>query len=112
MADTKIETKKPKQAKGDAPKGGAPKQAAPKGEAKAKAAAKDGGEPKAKAPRQPSDYKARLRGKYDQEIRPQLREKFAVGDRVLVAGKTFAIEVVDSAPELSTEEISAVVKGW
>jgi large subunit ribosomal protein L5 len=76
MADTKTETKKPKQAKGDAPKGGAPKQAAPKGEAKAKAAGKDGGEPKAKAARQPSDYKARLRGKYDQEIRAQLREKF------------------------------------
>jgi large subunit ribosomal protein L5 len=76
MADTKTETKKPKQAKGDAPKGGAPKQAAPKGEAKAKAAGKDGSEPKAKAARQPSDYKARLRGKYDQEIRAQLREKF------------------------------------
>jgi large subunit ribosomal protein L5 len=76
MADTKTETKKPKQAKGDAPKVGAPKQAAPKGEGKAKAAAKDGAEPKAKAPREPSDYKARLRGKYDQEIRAQLREKF------------------------------------
>jgi large subunit ribosomal protein L5 len=76
MADTKTETKKPKQAKGDAPKGGAPKQAAAKGEAKAKAAPKDGGEPKAKAARVPSDYKARLRGKYDQEIRGQLREKF------------------------------------
>jgi large subunit ribosomal protein L5 len=65
MADTKTETKKPKQAKGDASKGGASKQAAPKGEAKAK------------APREASDYKARLRTKYDQEIRAQLREKFS-----------------------------------
>jgi large subunit ribosomal protein L5 len=77
MADTKTETKKPKQAaKGDAPKGGAPKQAAPKGEAKQAKPKTDGAEPKAKALREPSDYKARLRGKYDQEIRAQLREKF------------------------------------
>jgi large subunit ribosomal protein L5 len=77
MADKKTDEKKPKQqAKGDAPKGGAPKQAAPKGEGKAKAAAKEGGEPKPKAPREPSDYKPRLRAKYDQEIRTQLREKF------------------------------------
>jgi large subunit ribosomal protein L5 len=76
MADTKTETKKPKQAKGDAPKGGAPKQAAPKGEAKQAKPKTDGGEPKAKAPREPSDYKPRLRAKYDQEIRTQLREKF------------------------------------
>ncbi len=76
MADTKTEIKKPKQAKGDAPKGGAPKQAAPKGEAKQAKPKTDGGEPKAKAPREPSDYKPRLRAKYDQEIRTQLREKF------------------------------------
>ncbi len=76
MADTKTEIKKPKQAKGDAPKGGAPKQAAPKGEAKQAKPKTDGGEPKAKAPRERSDYKPRLRAKYDQEIRTQLREKF------------------------------------
>ncbi len=76
MADKKTDEKKPKQAKADAPKGGAGKQAAPKGDGKAKVAAKEGGEPKAKAPRQPSDYKPRLRAKYDQEIRTQLREKF------------------------------------
>jgi large subunit ribosomal protein L5 len=77
MADKKTDEKKPKQqAKGDAPKGGAPKQAAPKGGGKAKAAAKESGEPKPKAPREPSDYKPRLRAKYDQEIRTQLREKF------------------------------------
>ena len=75
MADTKTETKKPKQAKGDAPKGGAPKQAA-KGEAKQAKPKTDGSEPKAKAPREPSDYKARLRTHYDQEIKGQLREKF------------------------------------
>jgi large subunit ribosomal protein L5 len=76
MADTKTETKKPKQAKGDAPKGGA-KQAAPKGEAKqAKAKARDGAEPKAKAPRERSDYKPRLRAIYDEEIKTELREKF------------------------------------
>src|SRR3569833_2828640 len=79
MADTKTETKKPKQAKGDAAKGGAPKQAVPKGEAKqakAKAPAQDGAQPKAKAPREPSDYKPRLRATYDQDIKTQLREKF------------------------------------
>jgi len=77
MADTKTDTKKPKQAKSDAPKGAAPKQAAPKGEAKQAKPKIDGGEPKAKAPREPSDYKARLRTKFDQEIRAQLRDKFA-----------------------------------
>jgi large subunit ribosomal protein L5 len=77
MADTKTETKKPKQPKGDAPKGAAPKQAAPKAEAKQAKPKTDGGEPKAKGPREPSDYKARLRTKYDQEIRAQLRDKFA-----------------------------------
>ena len=77
MADTKTDTKKPKQAKSDAPKGAAPKQAAPKGEAKQAKPKTDGGEPKAKAPREPSDYKARLRTKFDQEIRAQLRDKFA-----------------------------------
>ena len=77
MADTKSDTKKPKQAKSDAPKGAAPKQAAPKGEAKQAKPKTDGGEPKAKAPREPSDYKARLRTKFDQEIRAQLRDKFA-----------------------------------
>ena len=76
MADKKTDEKKPKQAKGDAPKGGDPKQAAPKGEAKQAKPKTDGAEPKAKALREPSDYKARLRGKYDQEIRAQLREKF------------------------------------
>lgn len=71
MADTKTETKKPKQAKSDAPKA----EAKP-AKAKALVQAKDGGEAKPKAAREPSDYKARLRGQYDQVIRGQLREKF------------------------------------
>jgi len=43
---------------------------------------------------------------------PELRESFAIGDRVLVSGKSVAIEVVDDAPELSGSELAAVVKGW
>jgi large subunit ribosomal protein L5 len=77
MADKKTDDKKPKQAKAEAPKGAAPKQAAPKGEGKQAKGKTDGGEPKAKAPRTPSDYKPRLRAKYDEEIRSHLREKFA-----------------------------------
>jgi large subunit ribosomal protein L5 len=78
MADTKTETKKPKQEKGDAPKGGAPKQAAAKSEGKqAKGKPQDGeAKAKAKTPREPSDYKARLRAHYVDTIKPQLREKF------------------------------------
>ena len=64
MADTQTgETKKPKAPKG-APKGAAKEAAAPK-------------EAKAKAPRAPSDYKARLRAHYDQEIRGALTKQFA-----------------------------------
>ncbi len=79
MADTKTESKKPKQAKEHAAKGGAPKQAGSKGEGKqAKGKAQDGGEAKSKAktPREPSDYTARLRTHYDQTIKAHLREKF------------------------------------
>jgi hypothetical protein len=43
---------------------------------------------------------------------PELRESFAIGDKVLVSGKTVAIEVVDDGRELSESEIAAVVKGW
>jgi large subunit ribosomal protein L5 len=76
MADMQTETKKPKQAKGDAPKGG-PKAEGKQAKGKAPAQAKGDGEPKAKAPREPSDYKARLRTQYDESIRRELREKFA-----------------------------------
>jgi Ca-activated chloride channel family protein len=43
---------------------------------------------------------------------PELRESFAIGDRVLVSGKSVAIEVVDDAAELTESELAAVVKGW
>jgi Ca-activated chloride channel family protein len=43
---------------------------------------------------------------------PALREAFSAGDRVLVAGRTLAVEVDDDAKELTDAEISAVVKGW
>jgi hypothetical protein len=42
----------------------------------------------------------------------ELREAFAVGDRVLVAGRSAAIEVVQDAPELSEREIQSIVRNW
>jgi Ca-activated chloride channel family protein len=42
----------------------------------------------------------------------ELREAFAVGDRVLVAGTSAAIEVVQDAPELSEREIQSIVRNW
>jgi hypothetical protein len=43
---------------------------------------------------------------------PELRDAFAVGDRVLVAGKSAAIEVTDDATELSDSDMRAITKGW
>jgi Ca-activated chloride channel family protein len=43
---------------------------------------------------------------------PELREAFSAGDRVLVAGKSVALEVGDDARELTEAEVSAIVKGW
>jgi len=43
---------------------------------------------------------------------PQLREAFTVGERVLVSGKSVAIEVVDDAKELTQDEVTSIVKGW
>lgn len=43
---------------------------------------------------------------------PQLKESFAVGEKVKVAGKSVAIEIVDSAEELNENEIAAIVRGW
>jgi Ca-activated chloride channel homolog len=43
---------------------------------------------------------------------PELKNSFAVAQNVMVAGKTVAIEVVDSTKELSDAEISAIVRGW
>jgi Ca-activated chloride channel homolog len=43
---------------------------------------------------------------------PELREAFAVGDRMVVAGRSAAVEVVDDAPELTESELSTIVKNW
>lgn len=43
---------------------------------------------------------------------PQLKESFAVAEKVKVAGKSVAIEIVDDAEELSEGEITMIVKGW
>lgn len=43
---------------------------------------------------------------------PALREAFAVGDKLLVAGKAVAIDVGDEARELTDAEIATIVKGW
>jgi len=77
MADTQTggDAKKPK-----APKG-APKDAG-------KAAAKDAAASKAKTPRTPSDYKARLKTQYDQEIRGALTKQFAYANPMQVPGIT------------------------
>jgi Ca-activated chloride channel homolog len=41
---------------------------------------------------------------------PELREAFAVGDRVLVAGRTVAVEVADDAAQLGDRDIQAIVR--
>ena len=43
---------------------------------------------------------------------PQLKESLAVAEKVKVAGKSVAIEIVDSAAELSDREIEDVVRLW
>jgi Ca-activated chloride channel family protein len=43
---------------------------------------------------------------------PELREAFSAGDRVLVAGRTVAVEVGDDARELTDSELSLITKGW
>ena len=43
---------------------------------------------------------------------PELKESFAVGERVRVAGKSVVIEVVADAPELSGADILAITRGW
>ena len=43
---------------------------------------------------------------------PVLREAFAVGDRVTVAGRSAVIEVVDDARELNDSEIQTIVAKW
>jgi Ca-activated chloride channel homolog len=43
---------------------------------------------------------------------PALKEPFAAGDRLVVAGKGIAIEVMDEAPELSEAEIRTIASKW
>jgi Ca-activated chloride channel family protein len=43
---------------------------------------------------------------------PELREAFTVGDRLIVAGKSVAIEVLDEAAELSESDLRDITRGW
>ena len=43
---------------------------------------------------------------------PDLKEAFALADRVLVAGRSVAIEVVADAAELSAAEVDTIVRNW
>ena len=43
---------------------------------------------------------------------PELRQAFAASDRVVVAGRAVAVEVVEEAAELTEAEMQAIVKGW
>ena len=43
---------------------------------------------------------------------PELRDAFAVGDKVVVAGRSVAIEVVDDAPELSESDMRTLLVKW
>ena len=79
MADTQADNEK----KAKAPQG------APKGAAKAPKAAKEGapkgdGAPKEKKARTPDNYKARLRGHFEDVVRPKLTEEFGYKNRMQV----------------------------
>jgi Ca-activated chloride channel family protein len=43
---------------------------------------------------------------------PELRDAFAIGDKVLVAGNSVAIEVAPDAPELTESEMRSIVEKW
>ncbi len=43
---------------------------------------------------------------------PELRQSFAVGDRIIVAGRSAAIEVVEDADELSENDLNAILRSW
>lgn len=43
---------------------------------------------------------------------PELREAFAIGDKVVVGGKSVAIEVVEDAHELTESELQSIAKNW
>ena len=77
MADTQQEQQK----KAKPPQQGAPKAKDAKGP---KDGGKDGGAPKVKKPRVASDYKARLRLEFEQNIRPALTKQFNYKNRMQV----------------------------
>jgi Ca-activated chloride channel homolog len=43
---------------------------------------------------------------------PQLRSSFAVAEKVVVSGRSVAIEIVDDARELTDAEVQAIVRSW
>jgi len=43
---------------------------------------------------------------------PDLRESLAIGDRVVVAGRAAAVEIVEDAPELTASEIDTIARAW
>lgn len=43
---------------------------------------------------------------------PDLRDALAIGDKVVVAGRSVAVEVVPDAPELRPEEVDSIVRQW
>ena len=43
---------------------------------------------------------------------PELREAFAIGDRVVVAGRSVAVEVVEDAGELSESDLRSITSRW
>ncbi|MGH7636147.1 MAG: VIT domain-containing protein [Gemmatimonadaceae bacterium] len=43
---------------------------------------------------------------------PEIKEAFSIGDRVVVAGRSVAVEVVEDAEELSASEVESIVRNW
>ena len=43
---------------------------------------------------------------------PELRDVFAIGDRVVAAGRSLAIEVVPDGADLSASEVESIVRNW
>ena len=43
---------------------------------------------------------------------PELREAFGLGDRVVVAGRSVAIEIVEDAPELTESDMQRISAAW
>ena len=43
---------------------------------------------------------------------PELRQAFTAGDKLVVAGKSVAIEIVDDTRELTDSELQAIASKW